>query len=186
MSTIKLKGSSSGELTISAPAAAGTNTISLPAETGNLLTSVTTGVCLGVTVATSTSTISTTNTSFTATGLQVTITPQTADSKFLMITSGGNVFPNNEQTEIHIIHYVNVGGAGAGAINNSNTKGLIRNGLVGTAEQKGMQSTCTFYDANTTSELVFEPYFKSTNGSSTAYFNQSSVEVNLTVMEFAG
>ena len=39
MSTIKLKGSSSGELTISAPAAAGTNTISLPAETGNLLTS---------------------------------------------------------------------------------------------------------------------------------------------------
>ena len=48
MSTIKLKGSSSGELTISAPAAAGTNTISLPAETGNLLTSVTTGTILQV------------------------------------------------------------------------------------------------------------------------------------------
>ena len=159
MSTIKLKGSSSGELTISAPAAAGTNTISLPAETGNLLTSVTTGVCLSVTVATSTSTISTTNTSFTASGLQATVTPQTTGSKFLVMTSGGNVFPNSEQTEIHIIHYVNVGGAGAAAINNSNTKGLIRNGLVGTGEQKGMQSTCTFYDANTTSQLVFEPYF---------------------------
>ena len=184
MSTIKLKGSSSGELTISAPAAAGTNTISLPAETGNLLTSVTTGVCLSVTVATSTSTISTTNTSFTASGLQATVTPQTTGSKFLVMTSGGNVFSNSEQTEIHIIHYVNVGGAGAAAINNSNTKGLIRNGLVGTGEQKGMQSTCTFYDANTTSQLVFEPYFKATSG--TAYFNQATVEVNLTVMEFAG
>jgi len=184
MSTIKLKGSSSGELTISAPAAAGTNTISLPAETGNLLTSVTTGVCLGISVATSNSTISTTNTSFTASGLQVTITPQTVNSKFLMMTSGGNVFPNNAATEIHITHYVNVGGAGAGAINNSNTKGLIRQTV--STEGKYMQSTCTFYDANTTSELVFEPYFKSTNGASTAYFNQSSVEVNLTVMEFAG
>ena len=181
-----IKGSSSGQVTVDVPAAAGTNTISLPAETGNLLTSVTTGVCLGVTVATSTSTISTTNTSFTASGLQATVTPQTTGSKFLVMTSGGNVFPNNEQTEIHIIHYVNVGGAGAGAINNSNTKGIIRNGLVGGGEQKGMQSTCVFYDANTTSQLVFEPYFKSTNGSSTAYFNQSTVEVNLTVMEFAG
>tara|TARA_R100001510_G_scaffold23521_1_gene20685 strand:- start:295 stop:792 length:498 start_codon:yes stop_codon:yes gene_type:complete len=152
----------------------------------DVITPDTTGVCLGVSVATSNSTISTTNTSFTASGLQVTITPKSVNSKFLMITSGGNVFPNNEQTEIHIIHYVNVGGAGAGAINNSNTKGLIRNGLVGGGEQKGMQSTCTFYDANTTSQLVFEPYFKSTNGSSTAYFNQATVEVNLTVMEFAG
>jgi hypothetical protein len=186
MASIKLTGDTSGEITISAPAVAGTNTISLPAESGNLLTSVTTGVCLGVSVATTNSTISTTNTSFTASGLQVTITPQTVNSKFLMITSGGNVFPNNEQTEIHIIHYVAVGGASASAINNSNPKGLIRNGLVGTGEQKGMQSTCTFYDANTTSQLVFEPYFKSTNGSSTAYFNQGTVEVNLTVMEFAG
>ena len=181
-----IKGSSSGQVTVDVPAAAGTNTLTIPAESGNILSSVTTGVCLGIAVATSNSTISTTNTSFTASGLQVTITPQTVNSKFLMMTSGGNVFPNNEQTEIHIIHYVAVGGASASAINNSNPKGLIRNGLVGTGEQKGMQSTCTFYDANTTSQLVFEPYFKSTNGSSTAYFNQGTVEVNLTVMEFAG
>lgn len=39
MASIKLKGSTSGEITISAPAVAGTNTLTLPANTGNVLTS---------------------------------------------------------------------------------------------------------------------------------------------------
>ena len=38
MASIKLKGNTSGEITISAPAVAGTNTITLPAATGNVLT----------------------------------------------------------------------------------------------------------------------------------------------------
>ena len=101
-----------------------------------------------------------------------------------MMTNGGNVFPNNEQTEIHIHHYVSVGGATAAAINNSNTKGLIRQTV--STEGKYMQSTCTLYDANTTSQLVFEPYFHSSNSGSTAYFNQGTVEVSVVVMEIAG
>jgi len=36
MSSIKLKGSTSGEITISAPAVAGTNTLTIPAQTGNI------------------------------------------------------------------------------------------------------------------------------------------------------
>jgi len=184
MASIKLTGDTSGEITISAPAVAGTNTISLPAETGNLLTSKTSGVVIGVHRVATTSTVSTTNTSPTASGLQITITPSSVDSKFLMMTSGGNVFPNNSATEIHIHHYVSVGGATASAINNSNTKGLIRQTV--STEGKYMQSTTTLYDANTTSELVFEPYFHSSNSSSTAYFNQGSVEVSVVVMEIAG
>ena len=39
MASIKLTGDTSGEITISAPAVAGTNTISLPAETGSVITS---------------------------------------------------------------------------------------------------------------------------------------------------
>tara|TARA_A100001201_G_C3977651_1_gene167575 strand:- start:43 stop:630 length:588 start_codon:yes stop_codon:yes gene_type:complete len=42
MASIKLTGDTSGEITISAPAVAGTNTISLPAETGSVLTDATT------------------------------------------------------------------------------------------------------------------------------------------------
>lgn len=38
MASIKLTGDTSGEITISAPAVAGTNTITLPAVTGNVLT----------------------------------------------------------------------------------------------------------------------------------------------------
>ena len=102
------------------------------------------------------------------------------------MTTGGNVFPSSEQTEIHIYHYVSIGGATAQAVIDSNPRGLIRNGLVGGSEQKGMQSTLSFYDANTTSQLIFVPYFKSSNSGSTAHFNQGSVYVQLTVMEFAG
>ena len=39
MASIKLKGDTSGEITISSPSVAGTNTITLPATTGNLVTS---------------------------------------------------------------------------------------------------------------------------------------------------
>jgi hypothetical protein len=38
MASIKLTGDTSGEITISAPAVAGTNTLTLPAETGEILT----------------------------------------------------------------------------------------------------------------------------------------------------
>jgi hypothetical protein len=39
MASIKISGDTSGEITISAPAVAGTNTLTLPANTGNILTS---------------------------------------------------------------------------------------------------------------------------------------------------
>ena len=40
---LKLKGSSSGDVTLDVPAAAGTNTLTLPARTGNIITSADTG-----------------------------------------------------------------------------------------------------------------------------------------------
>jgi len=181
-----IKGSSSGQVTVDVPAAAGTNTLSLPAETGNIITSVTTGTLLNIVSEQTNSTISSTSTSPVSSGLTATITPQTVNSKFLVMTTGGNVFPSSEQTEIHIYHYVSIGGGTAQAVIDSEPRGLIRNGLVGGSEQKGMQSTLSFYDANTTSQLIFVPYFKSTNSGSTAHFNQGSVYVQLTVMEFAG
>ena len=39
MASIKIQGDTSGEITISAPAVAGTNTITLPASTGTMITS---------------------------------------------------------------------------------------------------------------------------------------------------
>lgn len=46
MSSIVLSGDTSGAITIAAPAVAGTNTLTLPAKTGTVLTTASTGVCV--------------------------------------------------------------------------------------------------------------------------------------------
>jgi hypothetical protein len=45
MSSVVISGDTSGSITLSAPAVAGTNTITLPATTGTVLTTATTGQC---------------------------------------------------------------------------------------------------------------------------------------------
>ena len=45
MSSVVISGDTSGSITLSAPAVAGTNTITLPASTGTVLTTATTGLC---------------------------------------------------------------------------------------------------------------------------------------------
>lgn len=46
MSSISIAGDTSGSITLSAPAVAGTNTVTIPAATGTLLTTASTGVCV--------------------------------------------------------------------------------------------------------------------------------------------
>ena len=45
MSSVVISGDTSGAITLAAPAVAGTNTITLPASTGTVLTTGSTGVC---------------------------------------------------------------------------------------------------------------------------------------------
>jgi hypothetical protein len=45
MASLVLTGDTSGQVTIAAPAVAGTNTLTLPAATGNVLADTTVGVC---------------------------------------------------------------------------------------------------------------------------------------------
>jgi hypothetical protein len=61
MASIKLTGDTSGEITISAPAVAGTNTLTLPAETGSVLTDATTSHIIEVDMWRMTSNITTNN-----------------------------------------------------------------------------------------------------------------------------
>ena len=97
MASIKLKGDTSGEVTISAPAVAGTNTLTIPAVTGNILTdgaalpaidgSALTGVgkVLQVLQAVKSDAFSTTSTSLVdVSGLSVSITPSSTSSKILV------------------------------------------------------------------------------------------------------
>ena len=93
MADIVLTGDASGAITIAAPAVAGTNTLTLPAETGTILTSNTsTGKILQVVQTTKTDTFSTTTAipSFTTvTGVSATITPSATSSKILVMVNGG-------------------------------------------------------------------------------------------------
>ena len=87
MASIKLQGDTSGELTISAPAVAGTNTLTLPASTGTVLTDTApkAGNILQVLQSVKTDTFSTTSqTLVDVSDLSVTITPTSTSSKILV------------------------------------------------------------------------------------------------------
>jgi len=106
MASISIAGDTSGSITLAAPAVAGTNTLTLPANTGTIITTASsgqvipkaalpTGSVLQVVSTTKTDTFSTSSTSFTdITGLSVSITPSSASSKIfvtanLVAASGG-------------------------------------------------------------------------------------------------
>jgi hypothetical protein len=105
MASLIVSGDTSGAITLSAPAVAGTNTVTLPAETGTVITSVTTsginatglttgtvpkarlpaGSVLQVVSATLTSTVSLSGAAYQdVTGLSVSITPSSASNKVLV------------------------------------------------------------------------------------------------------
>ena len=96
--SIVLVGSTSGSITLQEPAVAGSNTISLPAETGTVITTASSGqsipkaalptgsVLQVVNGATSTETSATTTTQV-DTGLTATITPLYSTSKILVLVS---------------------------------------------------------------------------------------------------
>ncbi len=95
MSSIKLESNASGTgiFTIASPNSNTNRTLTLPDNTGTILTSATTtgfpaGSVLQVVSATKTDTLSTSSTSYTdITGLSVSITPTSASSKILIIYS---------------------------------------------------------------------------------------------------
>jgi hypothetical protein len=87
MASIKLQGDTSGELTISAPAVAGTNTLTLPASTGTVLTDTApkAGNILQVVIAEDSTILTLATSTYTDTGLSASITPTATSSKILVM-----------------------------------------------------------------------------------------------------
>ena len=91
-----IKGSSSGQVTVDVPASAGTNSLVLPAESGNILTNDTSGTIIQVVNHQSVTARNTTSTSFVSMSEAVTITPTSSSNKVLIkfdcgieVTNGG-------------------------------------------------------------------------------------------------
>lgn len=137
MANLKLSGDTSGVITVAVPAAAGTNTITLPAETGTCITSGTAGapgttgsILQVVSVQPDTGLVSFTSTSYAEvdTDLRVAITPKATDSTLIVTCNflfGGNNGSQMTQMKLYDITNtadVNTSAAGSRTVGNASVR----------------------------------------------------------------
>ena len=147
-----IKGSSSGQVTVDVPAAAGTNTLTLPAATGTVLTSASAvGKVLQVVQATDNTAISqSNNTEYTQ--LRCVITPAASSSKILLFLSIGcwshsgtldsSILIKRDSTSLQV---------GSGGTNDSTIAGSHNTGT-----NEGVPIGATLLDSpSTTSEITY-------------------------------
>jgi hypothetical protein len=202
MSSVVISGDTSGAITLAAPAVAGTNTLSLPAVTDTLVglaaTQTLTNKSIAATQLTGTlpaaqavsgsiiqvaqylnyNTVSTTNSSFTATGFALTITPKSASSTMLIrcAISGSQNAPNGAG---YFTVYRN--GSNLAGDNGYNT--LYLNVGYSGIFRVGIPIEITNASGGT-SAITYEIYFK-TNTVGTVALNNDSSATSITVMEIA-
>ena len=179
MASIKLTGDTSGEITISAPAVAGTNTLTLPAETGNILTNDTSGTILQVVSTTKTDAFSTTSTSMTdLTGMSVAITPSSTSNKILIT---GNIFVSGSSLSALVIFNLvrastNISiSTGSGSVNSTtfcDTDGMNLN------ENSTYSQNLNFLDSpSSTSSTTYKLQMRVTQG--TGFINRRGLNDNV-------
>jgi hypothetical protein len=175
MSRISLSGNASGTgtLTLSAPNTDTDRTLTLPDNTGTILTNATAGTVLQVVSSTANSTVSTTSTSYVTTNLSATITPTSATSKIFAIWTN-TVATGGASTGIYVTLYRGATDLGAtdftGIVTSGNNYGLSFSYLDSPA---------------TTSSTTYTVYFKRTGVNTTVYANITGFISSLTLMEIA-
>jgi hypothetical protein len=176
MSQVKVQGnvSGTGVFTVAAPNSNTDRTLTLPDNTGTLVTNATAGTVLQVVQAAATSTVTTTSTSFVTSGFSLSITPSSASNKVLIMVNGGKCY------------------APSGVI----TCRMYRNGsAIGAAAQWSPQEgggggdhSCMYLDSPaTTSAITYTPFFR-TNTGVLVYFTDDPAtwgNATITAMEIA-
>ena len=206
MASIVLAGSSSGTLTVAAPAAAGSNTLTLPASTSTIATTadvnaLTTGKILQVISATKTDTQSITARGLPLTdvvGLSISITPSATSSKILVLANI-NLGANQRYTGVVLYN-----GSTALCIGDSSgSRQPISAGIANSAATNDIYQVFPtainfLHSPSSTSAQTYKigagQFYPS--GSGTVYVNRSSSDANstfisrtastITVMEVAG
>lgn len=191
MSGFVLGGDTSGAVTLIAAAVAGTNTITLPAESG---TALTTASNIASQVSTSLpsfsvlnvlQTVNSTSTAYSATsfqdhGLAVTITPKSASSKILVLTQVNGLYQNQGTYAVYATFRlmrdstVLVSPYGNGPMN------------VGTNGSELGTSLVHFYldTPNTTSAVTYKSQVGSGGTSGAITLQYASTQSTITVIEF--
>lgn len=137
------------------------------------------------------STVSTTSTSYQASGLITTITPRKPNSKFYLSLTNGRYIVQNADGMAVAMYVSENGGSYTKALSGNRGETLMYlNGATG-GEFQAQHSLSFLYTPSTsiTSTIAFQPYFKSFDGGSVR-FNEYDAngygEVFLTVMEVSG
>ena len=185
MASIKLQGDTSGELTISAPAVAGTNTLTLPASTGTLATTADIpagGKILQVVSTTSSTSTSTTSTSYVDTSLSLAITPSATSSKIMILVSG----LLDGQSDNNIIGGMALVRGATVILDDGETIRIGVNANVGIRFRTNM----AYLDSpNTTSATTYKIQIKRVSLAGTSYsikFGNTASVATITLLEVAG
>lgn len=206
MASISVAGDTSGSITIAAPNVAGTNTLTLPANTGTVLTSASntgfpTGSVLQVLQAVKTDTSSTTSSTYSdISGLSVSITPSSTSNKILVTCSVmvGQDGGAGTAASIVIVRdattLISPSSPGNRVPSIFNMESSISSGM----QYMLMPSVFTYLDSpSSTSSLAYKVQFKNvTNAVGATYINRGGNDSNtaafprgvstITVMEIKG
>lgn len=179
MSSIVVSGDTSGAITIAAPAVAGTNTLTLPAQTGTVLTTASTGTILQVLNFTNGTYQTSSSSTYVDTSVSLAITPKFSTSKILVLVHLNDVLKVSSDTY-----------AGLRLLRNSTTILTFASGASYT-QSTATNTTgagCTYLDSPaTTSAVTYKIQFASLNNTGTVQFNSSgAISSTMTLMEIAG
>jgi len=178
MSSIVIKGNTSGQIELAAPDVAGSTTLTLPTGTGTVITDTApkAGNVLQVLQSTVSGTITTTSTSDVSSGLTQSITPSSASNKILLMVSGGKAYASSSNVVI------------VTAYRNGSSLGDAARSCPIEGAANGANHSLMYLDSpSSTSSVTYTIYYRSNNGG-TAYFKDGNTygTVKLTLMEIAG
>jgi hypothetical protein len=183
MAKLILNGSTSGSITLESPAVSGTNTLTLPANTGTVLTSASntnfpTGSIVQVVQGTTTTQTSSTSTSYADTTLSTSITPSSSSNKILVLVSHNHNYKTSGNSSNSIGFKLF---RGSTEIFNP----AIYLGFTGTAMGLYFPFSFSYLDSpSTTSSTTYKTQFaNSLTASATIYVQADSVTSTITLME---
>jgi hypothetical protein len=196
LSKIALSGNASGTgtLTIAAPNTNTDRTLTLPDNTGTILTNATTagfpaGSVLQVVNATTNSSVSIATTTYTDTGLSASITPTSATSKILVLVSQPYRVGRDSDAEIGAGFQVLRGATVIrdGATDRLDVRGRQAVGAGGTASIGGIATLMVLDSPNTTSSTTYKTQGapNSTSNSGSLLVQPSSAISSITLLEIA-
>jgi len=174
MSLVAISGnpSGTGTLTIAAPNTNSNYTLTLPTNTGTIVTNKTAGTVLQVVQGTFSSQTSLTGTTLTATGITATITPTSNTSKILVT--------------VYIPAYNSSNSANAGYFlykNGSNINQLAY--YQGSASQVALPYTAVILDSPATTSATTYAIYAQTASGATMIWAFGNLQCNITLMEIA-